>query len=490
MLSVGAVAAGAPALNYPTPGTQSTNIYVQNIGTSLANFTIQFTRRTGNTAGSTTYTYPYTATQISSKSFIINSSSIASGWEGSAIVSSDQPVAAIVNRFVSASGSQPQLAATYSGVAQPANAVYCANLLKNSSSWNTFVTVQNTDNSAATVYLNYYNRNGTKITTVAESIDGQTQKTYDLVQNAAIDFSTTGNAGSAYITSTAKLAVTVGGFQWPNSFTGYTCASAGDTTAWVPSIFRRGTGIQNVTGGTWSLYNANIVQNTSPSASTVVTFTFLGKAGYPTCTYVEPSVGPLSAVAVNTRQQGTSDPTKYAALVSCMTNSNTTSDWAGALKVTADQPVVAIGIYNPLSITSDAGAYEGVNGSGAATVWYCPSVFRKLPGTSADQWSTSLVQNTTNSDATLSAEYYDVDGNLVKAYNNFTTIGGLQSAGLNLKSGVDLPASVATDLGSNFVGAVKITAGQPVAVMNNIFFSGTNRGSAYTCFPAPKNFTF
>jgi len=485
MLSVAAVSVAAPALNYPTPGTQSTNIYVQNIGASLAYFTIQFTRRTGNTAGSATYTYPYTATPISAKSFIINSSSIASGWEGSAVVSSDQPVAAIVNRFVSASGSQPQLAATYSGVAQPANAVYCANLLKNSASWNTFLTVQNTDAGAATVYLNYYNRNGVKVSTVSESIDGQTQKTYDLVQNASIDFSATGNAGSAYITSTAKLAVTAGAFQWNNAFTGYTCASAGDTTVWVPSVFRRGTGIQNVTGGTYQLYNANIVQNTSPSASTVVTFTFLGKSGYPTCNFVESSVGPLSAVAVNTRQQGTSDPTKYAALINCMTNGNTTSDWAGTLKVTADQPVVAIGIYNPLSITADPGAYEGVNDSGAATVWYCPSVFRKLPGSTADQWSTSLVQNTTNLSATLSAEYYDVDGNLVKAYSNFTTIGGLQSAGLNLKSGVDLPTTVGTDLGTNYVGAVKITASQPVAVMNNIFFSGTNRGSAYTCFPAP-----
>ena len=378
-----------------------------------------------------------------------------------------------------------RLAATYSGIGEPANAVYCPNLLKNTTNWNTFVTVQNTDANAAIVYINYYNRDGAKVTTVSESIDGQTQKTYDLIANSAIDFSATSNTGSAYITSTANLAVTVGAFQWNTAFTGYTCTSAGDTTVWVPSVFRRGTGIQNVTGGTYQLYNANIVQNTSPSASTPVTFTFQGKSGYPTCSDAESSVGPLQAVAVNTRFQGTSDATKYAALISCMTNSNTTSDWVGTLKVTADQPVVAVGIYDPLQLTADPGAYEGVNNSDAATVWYCPSVFRKLPGTTADQWSTSLVQDTTGSGATLTAEYYDVDGNLVKAYNNFKTIGGFESAGLNLRSGVDLPATVAADLGTAYVGAVKITATNPVVVMNNIFFTGTNRGSAYTCFPAP-----
>ena len=49
VLSISAVSSAAPALNYPVPGTQKTNIYVQNIGSSLANFTIQFTRQTGNT---------------------------------------------------------------------------------------------------------------------------------------------------------------------------------------------------------------------------------------------------------------------------------------------------------------------------------------------------------------------------------------------------------------------------------------------------------
>jgi hypothetical protein len=107
-------------------------------------------------------------------------SSLPSPFIGSAVVSSDKQIAAIVNTQLP-SGTNPQRVGTSTGVstAQAAPTMYATQLLKAAGGWNSYCAVQNTASSSASVTGSYYNASGTMVYSRVASIPGYASALFD-----------------------------------------------------------------------------------------------------------------------------------------------------------------------------------------------------------------------------------------------------------------------------------------------------------------------
>jgi hypothetical protein len=140
VLALGVSGAGAQAFTY-TSGFQ-----VQNLATGDATIVISFVNQDGSTeatvndtvlgSGSNTY-FPLSA--------------VPDGFNGSVVISSDEPVAAITNVV----GDNFSAAAAYEAVSQGNTTVLLPLLMKDNSGFNTWFNVQNTGSSTATVNVAY-----------------------------------------------------------------------------------------------------------------------------------------------------------------------------------------------------------------------------------------------------------------------------------------------------------------------------------------------
>ncbi len=480
----------------PNPGASRGNIFIQNIGTAPANFVLTFTRGAGVATGPTTFTYNVTNLPVGgAKSLLYTncwqdsctspSTPVPDGWAGAVQISSDQPLASIANLFWLGIPS----AGTYSGFSTPATTVYMPNLLK-STSRRTVVTVQNTAaTDANNVQMIYFDRNGTAVFTGTANIPAGSMQQFDLSTIAGVDFSATSNTGSLKITHPSNALSAVASIHYPPGDRGtavYGGFVGGSTTIWFPSQFRR------YSGTTPTLYNANIVQNLGTQAANV-TVSFLDKnnTNNQQCT---DTIQPGASQGYNMISQGTAPAGCWTAIQALGTN------WSGTVKVesTNGQDLAGVGFYFSTTNVGDVMAFEAIaNEAGSAKI-YSPAVYRKLSGaTSSQQWSTTLVQNLESVTRTLTVKFYNTSGVQVGAVAGYNvTVAGNASAGLNLNTGVNLPAQALTDLGTNFSGGmvVEAPAGSQLVGVTNIFYEAPGspapagsreQGSAYDVFPAP-----
>ena len=171
----------------PNPGSSRANIFIQNIGSSNADLTLNFTRGANVSTGPTSFSHSVTGLgQGASKSLLfttcwqdscsVPATNVPDGWAGAVEIASSAPLASIVNVFWTGIPS----AGTYSGVGEPSTTVYMPNLLK-SSTRRTYVTVQNTDaTDANNIKMTYFNRNGTAVFTDTVSVPARSMKQFDL----------------------------------------------------------------------------------------------------------------------------------------------------------------------------------------------------------------------------------------------------------------------------------------------------------------------
>lgn len=480
----------------PNPGASRGNIFIQNIGTAPANFVLTFTRGAGVATGPTTFTYNVTNLPVGgAKSLLYTncwqdsctspSTPVPDGWAGAVQISSDQPLASIANLFWLGIPS----AGTYSGFSAPATTVYMPNLLK-STTRRTVVTVQNTAaTDANNVQMIYFNRNGTAVFTGTANIPAGSMQQFDLSTIAGVDFSATSSTGSLKITHPTNALSAVASIHYPAGDRGtavYGGFVGGSTTIWFPSQFRR------YSGATPTLYNANIVQNLGTQAANV-TVSFLDKnnTNNQQCT---DTIQPGASQGYNMISQGTAPAGCWTAIQALGTN------WSGTVKVesTNGQDLAGVGFYFSTTNVGDVMAFEAIaNEAGSAKV-YSPAVYRKLSGAaSSQQWSTTLIQNLENVTRTLTVKFYNTSGVQVGAVAGYNvTVAGNASAGLNLNTGVNLPAQALTDLGTSFSGAmvVEAPAGSQLVGVTNIFYEAPGspapagsreQGAAYDTFPAP-----
>ncbi|HEY3109818.1 MAG TPA: DUF5719 family protein, partial [Chloroflexota bacterium] len=133
----------------------SSSIVIQNAGTAVANVTITYKSQSGATVTSETKTI---ATNASVTVDQTATAGLSDNFVGSAVVTSDQPVAAIF--LISAAGQLSSARGFKSG----APVLYMPVIYNQYFNFNTNVLVQNVGTSATTVKIEYFNAaNGSKI---------------------------------------------------------------------------------------------------------------------------------------------------------------------------------------------------------------------------------------------------------------------------------------------------------------------------------------
>jgi len=187
-------------------------------------------------------------------------SAVSSGFNGSVVVSSDQPMASIVNVLK----SDAHGAAAYAGFTAGATTVNMPLIMRlNASSISTWFTVQNTGTSAAHITAKYSGH--TPACDQTATIQPSASTTLDQSTNSCLP---AGYVGAGTITSDQPVAVVVmqivNGSESLLAYTGFATASNFPVMPLVSSnFFHSGTGIQiQNTGGT----DTNVTISYSPSA--------------------------------------------------------------------------------------------------------------------------------------------------------------------------------------------------------------------------------
>ena len=449
-------------------GTGKTNIFMQNLGAGNAQVTVKFYKEdTG--ALDWDYTLPNAIPPKGAANLLYPNFQVPDNWAGAAELASTEPIAAIVNMFWDGNST----AAAYSGIDAPATEAFLPNLLKRASR-QTRVTVQNTEAAQASIVMKFYNRNGQETGTKNDTIPAKAEKTYNLDNVAEANFDATAGTGSLYITSNTKVAV-MASIHYPDGSAAYSGVSRGDTVLWVPGVFRR------QVSGNWTIYSATIIQNLGAAAANI-TVDMIGKAPLISTSFTD-VIQPKASYGINTIAQGTMPADKWNDAIAALGQ-----NWNGTIKVTCTngQPLAGVSLYFNKGIVADLAAYEAIRNSDATTnALSMPAVYRKM---AVPQWSTTLVQNLDNAQATINVKFFKGDGTqagAVAGYNVNIPANG--SVGLNLKQTVNLPQQALIDLGDNFNGAMYVTSttGQHIIGMTLFFIENKGQALGYSGFPVP-----
>jgi hypothetical protein len=259
-------------------GTWVSGVTVANLSGSIATVNIKFYNSNGTLA------LDFNGGTIAgngSKTWYLPShvAGLASGFIGSAVVSSDQEVAAIVNTQLP-SGTNPTRVGTSTGVAAPTEKAYATQVMHDYYGWNSYCAVQNTGDTSVTVNATYYDKNGSVKDTESKSVPAYASYIFDQSTNGDLGANFTGSAkfqGDA----THPLAVVCNFYNSGASgssaqFHSYNGLGEGGTKVYVPRVvkdyynYQSGLKIQNI--GTEALtvkvtYNFGGTEYTQTSTS-------------------------------------------------------------------------------------------------------------------------------------------------------------------------------------------------------------------------------
>jgi len=358
-LAFGVSAAG------PT-GTWITGIQVQNESdTNSANITIIF-YWTSNAALvpspyvpgaiADTYNDPTPIPPKGSRGYNVPTAfpNLPSGFVGSAVVSSDQVVAAILQTANTGAGTagDPIRVGAASGVLEPSTTIYCPYLRRNAYNYGSYIAIQNTsgDTDSANAYVTFKNPDGSVAATATYAIAKFATYIVYMEQVAGLS---DGFKGAAVITSTAPLAVVVNAYNQgggsnaslTSGFESYNGFGAGATKVFLPKLDKR------YAGGYQSGVN---IQNVGTAATTMTIVFTIGGTSY---TKVSTPIQPGSAWAIYLDAEAQSG---IPAAVS----------GTGSAVVTADQPIVATS-SNANTTKGHDFIYNGINdGAASGTVLF------------------------------------------------------------------------------------------------------------------------
>lgn len=355
----GAIAAAAAmAFSLLPQGAQaqtisfSSGIQVQNLSSSQANISIAFYPLRGTTASaSVDATIPASGQVV----YATLPSAVVAGFDGSAVISSDQRIAAIAN-IVSPDLSLSFGGEAYVGVTQGSSTVSLPLLFKGVSGFNTFFNVQNVGQTTTNITVTYAN--------------GATESYNGLAPGASVRFDQATNTnlpdgfvGAATVTSSASDIAAVVTQVGPTTMLIYNgFSTAGSTSPVFPLVNANNGGF--ITGIS--------IQNTG-SESTDVTVTYTPAAGQGTaCTETQTIPAGASrnfAVdAFRTSQDGETCANGTLFVGSGRVTNNSTN-----------QNLVAI--VNQLNQTTNkAGSYSGFDASAATDTVVFPLVQDRVAG--------------------------------------------------------------------------------------------------------------
>jgi hypothetical protein len=245
------LALAVPAVVLGQGITYSSAFQVQNLGTEVANITIIFYNKDGSTAATVNDTI---AIGGSNTYNVARMSQVPTPFDGSVVISSNVPVAAISNE----SGNSGAFGASYAGFRDPpgsATTAYLPLIMRGNGGFNTWFNVQNAGSADANVTVTYTPvvRGGTPIGnsfTETATIKPGAAHTFDQAALAGLGARF---VGSVKVTSNQAIVATVNEVG-PTTLMAYDGFSGGSTRLSFPLVNTRNagyeTGIQIMNIGT------------------------------------------------------------------------------------------------------------------------------------------------------------------------------------------------------------------------------------------------
>lgn len=201
-----------------------TSIQIQNQGIVTASTMIEYYDLNGTLVEATVFSISPGATQV------IWPLPVPDGFAGSAVVSSSEPVVAVVNEVGSG------VFGSHNGVNESATPVYLPLIMRGNYGWDTWFAVQNAMTDTADVTLRFYDMSGALVETITDTIPALASRYYDQSDDA---FSGLGSifVGSAVVESSQPVAVAVNESSASTLLT-YNGFVSGSTTAYLPLVMK------------------------------------------------------------------------------------------------------------------------------------------------------------------------------------------------------------------------------------------------------------
>jgi len=363
-------------------GSYDSALYVQNVHTTnTANVTLKYY----DSNGMLNCTKADTIAPLASKGYWLpsvtcDSGSLPTGWVGGVKVESDQPMVAVGRPHIGAE------VMTYDGFTSGSLSSYIPMLFNGAfgGSYNAAFYVQNVDASnTANVTLKYYDSAGMLNCTKADTIAPLASKGY-WVPSATCDSGSlpAGWTGGVVVSSDQPI-VAVGRPHVGTQVTTYNGFTAGSVSSYIPMLFK---------GAFGGSYNAAFyVQNVDETNTANVTIQYYDSAGTLKCTKAD-TIAPLASKG-------------YWVPAATCDSGSLPAGWSGGVVVTSDQPIVGVGRPH---IGTQVTTYNGFTGGSLSG--YLPMLFRDAFGGSYN--AAFYVQNTENSAASVTVNFYDSNGNL------------------------------------------------------------------------------
>ena len=425
---------------------------------------------------------------------------VASNWIGSIVISSDQDVVAVALTTYTGKGTPGNGYGTemvsYGAFDQGDTTLYVPQLQRTSgvNLSASRLTIQNTTNSAATVYVTFY-YGGSGVPRAPISLAPYGSVTLRTNIDSDIAPANWSGVASAVVTATQPIV----GFaerhwdvvsQQQNWAAGYALPATQDagTTLYSPALFR------NCVGGTCALtvastfnaYSTLLVQNTTAS-SNVITITAISRAtGLPLTNKIVQTLAPYASYLMNPFNNDNDLSGPLNPLYAEMGGS-----FAGSAIVESSLPVVGVGFtFNPQATTiqNTAGGYKLLTAAGASSQVIGPRFSRGCgAGLCTDvnmisdfiEFSNAQIVNLDTVPVTLtSIEFVKADGTVqftLNASNQTTyflpgqslTLAPGASIAINTRTGGSLDRGGGTGVtspklntifGTNFQGTIRVNA--------------------------------
>lgn len=247
-------------------GTWVSGITIQNQNDTVdAEITMKFYWAAGTAnEGDLAYSGTYTIAAGLARTWYVPAHipDLPDGFIGSVVVSSDQPVVANVNTQLppdTAGGTpdDPNRIGTSSGVSVPSTTLYFTQLMHDYWGWSSYIAVQNTSDSEASVVVRYYDEtDGSEVTAARDTQTIPAYSTRIFYQPENSNLAPFWH-GSAVITGTQPLAGIANFYNSGSSkdtaqFHSYNAFSGGETKLYVPRLvkdfydYQSGFKVQNV----------------------------------------------------------------------------------------------------------------------------------------------------------------------------------------------------------------------------------------------------
>ncbi len=356
------VGAGAQANQSPVnsasvqASTMSAGISIQNLDNTPGSATVDY-----YPAGGTTPVASQVVNFPASGNVAIFPIAAPAGFTGSAVVSSDHNVTAIVNLLQ----SNPTAGESYDGVsvANATTSAFAPIFMQNNGGYSSSLYVQNASNSVNNITVKFI-ANGVVASTQTTTLQPYGSITYD----ASNDGLTSGKfVGSATITGSQPVAVVSNETNGTQLFS-YTGGPAGGSTLYAPLLFTNNGGFSSGLS----------VQNADPSTTTTVSL-FLNGSG----------------TAVQTAQLAPGGSVSWYPIPSTSFGG---AKFVGSGVITSSPPVALLGSVNQLNTaTGQASAYTAFSsGTPSATVDFPLVMFNN-----AGYYTGENIQNVGASPATV-----------------------------------------------------------------------------------------